>query len=72
MFAIGLLITNKAFISERTKLDAYCLAQKSDEKKIKKDNLDIRYGTVHIKQYHIVSYLGCILDENLSAEPMAL
>ena len=35
-------------------------------------NLDIRYGTVHIKQYHTVTYPGCILDENLSGEPMAL
>ena len=40
---------------------------------IKKDkNLDIRYGTVHVKQYHTVSYLGCVLDENLLGEPMAL
>ena len=35
-------------------------------------NLDIRYGTVHIKQYHTVTYPGCILDKNLSGEPMAL
>ena len=35
-------------------------------------NLDIRYGTVHIKQYLTVTYLGCVLDENLSGEPMAL
>ena len=31
-----------------------------------------RYGTVHIKQYYTVAYLGCVLDENLSGEPMAL
>ena len=43
------------------------------KKAIKKDiNLNIRYGTVHIKQYHTVSYLGCVLDENLSGEPMVL
>ena len=43
------------------------------KKRLKKDiNLNIRYGTVHIKQYHTVSYLGCVLDENLSGEPMAL
>ena len=35
-------------------------------------NLDIRYGTVHIKQYHTVTYPGCVLDKNLSGEPMAL
>ena len=27
---------------------------------------------MHIKQYHTVSYLGCILDKNLSGKPMAL
>ena len=44
-----------------------------NKKAIKRDiNLNIRYGTVHIKQYHTVSYLGCVLDENLSGEPMAL
>ena len=43
------------------------------KKLLKQDNnLDIRYGTVHIKQYHTVTYLGCVLDENLSGEPMAL
>ena len=42
------------------------------KKRLKQDNLDIRYGTVHIKQYHTVTYLGCVLDENLSGEPMAL
>ena len=43
------------------------------KKAIKKDiNLNIRYGTVHIKQYHAVSYVGCALDEHLSGESMAL
>ena len=43
------------------------------KKRLKKDNnINIRYGTVHIKQYHTVSYLDCVLDENLSGEPMAL
>ena len=53
----------------KTKPNAYCLAQKSDKKVI---NLNIRYGTVHIKQHHTVSYLVWVLDENLSGEPMAL
>ena len=31
------------------------------KKRLKKDNyLNIRYSTVHIKQYHTVSYLGCV------------
>ena len=43
------------------------------KKRLKKDiNLNISYGTVHIKQYPTVSYLGCVLDENLSGESMAL
>ena len=43
------------------------------KKQLKQDNnLDIRYGTVHIKHYHTVTYHGCVLDENLSGEPMAL
>ena len=36
-------------------------------KRLKQDNnLDIKYGAVHIKQYHTVVSLGCVLDENLS------
>ena len=43
------------------------------KKRLKKyNNLNIRYGTVHIKQYHTVSYLGCVLDKNLSGKLMAL
>ena len=43
------------------------------KKQLKKHiNLNMKYVTVHIKQYHTVSYLGYVLDENLSGEPMAL
>ena len=34
--------------------------------------LNIRYGPIQIKQYRTVTYLGCVLDENLSGETMAL
>ena len=34
--------------------------------------LNIVYGNVKIKQYTKVTYLGCILDESLSGESMAL
>ena len=34
--------------------------------------LNIAYGNVKIKQYTKVTYLGCILDESLSGELMAL
>ena len=34
--------------------------------------LNIVYGNVKIKQYTKVTYLGCILNEFLSGESMAL
>ena len=34
--------------------------------------LNISYGSLKIKQYSEVTYLGCILDESLSGESMAL
>ena len=33
---------------------------------------DIKYGEIHIKQYRTVTYLGCLLDETLSGESIAL
>ena len=35
-------------------------------------SLDIKYGEIHIKQYHTVTYLGCLFDETLSGESMVL
>ena len=34
--------------------------------------LDIRHGDIQIKQHSNVKYLGCVLDNNLSGESMAL
>ena len=34
--------------------------------------LNIQYNDIKIKQYSKVTYLGCILDENLSAESMVI
>ena len=42
------------------------------QKPKKTGSLNIRHGTIQIKQYHTVTYLGCALDENLSGETMAL
>ena len=39
-------------------------------KKLRK--LNISYGSLKVKQYSEVTYLGCILDESLSGESMAL
>ena len=49
---------NRYFLVEKNKLP--------DRKK-----LDIRRGDIKIKQHTSVTYLGCILDENLSGESMA-
>ena len=35
------------------------------------NDLDINYRNIKIKQHSKVTYLGCILDSNLSGEPMA-
>ena len=41
-------------------------------KKLKNSrNLDIRYKDIEIKQHSKVTYLGCIIDNNLSGEAMA-
>ena len=45
----------------------------SSKRKVKKNPpLNITYGNVNIKQYEKVTYLGCILDNTLSGESMAL
>ena len=36
------------------------------------EKLDIRRGDIQIKQYNKVTYLGCILDDSLSGESMAI
>ena len=33
--------------------------------------LNIRRGEIKIKQHSVVTYLGCVLEENLSGESMA-
>ena len=38
----------------------------------KVSNLEIKYGEIHIKQYHTLTYRGCLLDKILSGESMAL
>ena len=35
------------------------------------DNLSINHGDIQIKQHSKVTYLGCVLDEDLSGESMA-
>ena len=35
-------------------------------------NLNIKYGDIQIKQHSKVKYLGCLMDETMSGEAMAL
>ena len=45
----------------------------SSKRKLKLvEELDIRYKDIKIKQYKNVNYLGCMLDESISIETMAL
>ena len=34
--------------------------------------LDMKYKDIKTKKYSLVTYIGCILDETLSGEPMVL
>ena len=49
-----------------------CILFGTKQKLNKTGSLKIRHGTIQIKQYQIVSHLGCALDKNLSGETMAL
>ena len=50
MYAIGLSIAKLTFTSEETRPKVYLL-------------FDIRYDTIHIKQYHTVTCFVCVLTE---------
>ena len=69
MFVIGLQILNCTFISEKTKK---CILFGTKHRLNKVSSLDIKYGEIRIKQYHTVTYLGCLLNETFSGELMAL
>ena len=56
------------FVQDKTKSILF-----GSKYKIKKGSiLKINYENIEIKQYSEVSYLGCVLNENLSGESMAL
>ena len=52
------------------KIESILFAPLNKCKKLRK--LNISYGSLKIKQYAEVTYLGCILDESLSRESMVL
>ena len=72
MFVIGLHIINWAlsihFGEDKTK----CILFATKSRLNKVSSLEIKYGERHIKQYHTVTYLVCLLDETLSGESMVL
>ena len=49
-----------------------CILFGTNDRRNKIISLDIKYGGIHTKQYYTVTYLGCLLDEILSGESMAL
>ena len=51
---------------------AKCIQFGTKHRLYKVNSLEIKYGEIHIKQYHTVTYLGCLLDETLCGEEMAL
>ena len=52
------------------KIKSILFATKFKTKKVRK--LNIKYGDIQIKQHSKVKYLGCMLDETMSGETMAL
>ena len=66
-----LFVDNKLSIhfgDDKTK--SILFATKFKIKKVRK--LNIKYGDIQIKQHSKVKYLGCMLDETMSGETMAL
>ena len=49
-----------------------CILFGTKQKLNKAGSPNIKHDTIQIKQYHTVTYLGCVSDENLFAETMAL
>ena len=51
---------------------AICILFDTKHRLNKVSSLDIKYGAIHIKQYHTEKCLGCSLHEALSGESMVL
>ena len=56
------------FGEDKTK--SILFASKRKSKNVRQ--LNIRYNHINIKQHSQVTYLGCVLDERMTCEPMAL
>lgn len=61
MYVTGLSVTNLGFILGKARQKIYCLLLM--KKLNKESSIDIRYGTIHIKQYHTATYFDYIPEE---------
>ena len=67
----GLSIINSPFILGKARPKVYGLS--GTKRKVTKENsVDIRYGKIHIRHYHTVTYISYTLDEDLLSESIAL
>lgn len=67
-----LSITNSTFILRKTRPKVYGLTG-TKRKVTKESSLYIKYGDIHIRHYHTVTYTGYTLDEDLlGGESIAL
>ena len=66
IFVTGLWII--PFAEDKTKLIIFASKRRSNNVR----QLNIRYNYINIKQHSQVTYLGCVLDETMSGESMAL
>ena len=60
---------NKLYTLVRVKQNQYCLLLNL---KGKIQKIFIKYGDIQIKQHSKIKYLGCVLDEIMSREVIAL
>ena len=65
-FGNGSLTINEAYTLQRIKPNLFFLQV------IVKFYLHVKYKNIKIKQHSLVTYRGCVLDETLCGEPMAL
>ena len=65
-FGNGSLTINETYTLQRIKPNLFFLQV------IVKFYLHVKYKNVKIKQHSLVTYRGCVLDETLCGEPMAL
>ena len=67
-FARNKLSIEHSFRRRETK----CILFATKHRLNKFSSFEIKYGEIHIKQYHTVTYLGCLFDGTLPVESMAL